>query len=386
MQQEIPHPPEAGIVNALRFGSDPFRFLEGMQARFEDIVSVPLPGRAPLVIVTNPELIHEALSRPAAFSRVPAQEPAALIANQGLVQSEGALWRQQRSIMGPAFRGKQVTAYANTVGEMVDELATEWRESGTRKTRNLHEEMTAMTIRVASDILLGEDIGRERAEQFHDLPGLRSSPVDVSVSQSQDQRERRSIHQSKVDQSVMYGCDSGFGILQTLTTNNNGLTTAEQEHNNRWIVHAVKQARELLRFVLDGLKTKPDRDRTKIQYIPQVASEHDVLNGDLRLRRHVEPEITNHGSDHLDRFDTVGNGLCTSDNDFSRPKHECGRVRLLYAKNQSGEVIWVIQRVIKLFGDGSKLKFDLESRRGDHVFDRKAVDRRWHRVSYLTIV
>ncbi|MFC7009598.1 cytochrome P450 [Halalkalicoccus salilacus] len=149
MQQEIPHPPEAGIVNALRFGSDPFRFLEGMQARFEDIVSVPIPGRAPLVIVTNPELIHEALSRPAAFSRVPAQGPAALIANQGLVQSEGALWRQQRSIMGPAFRGKQVTAYANTV----DELATEWREPDTKETRNLHEEMTAMTIRVASEIL-----------------------------------------------------------------------------------------------------------------------------------------------------------------------------------------------------------------------------------------
>ena len=168
MQQAIPHPPEASIVNALRFGTDPFRFLEGMQGRFEDIVSVQIPGRAPLVIVTNSELIHEALSRPAAFSRVPAQGPAALIAKQGLVQSEGSLWRQQRSIMGPAFRGKQVTAYANTVGEMVDELATEWRESDGRETRNLHEEMTAMTIRVASEILLGEDIGRERAEQFHE--------------------------------------------------------------------------------------------------------------------------------------------------------------------------------------------------------------------------
>lgn len=168
MQQTIPHPPEAGLLNALRFGSDPFRFLEGMQGRFEDIVAIPIPGRAPLVIVTNPKLIHEALSRPEAFSRVPVQGPAALIAEQGLVQSEGTLWRQQRSIMGPAFRGKQVTAYANAVGEMVNELAAEWREPGVPDTRNLHKEMTAMTIRVASEILLGEDLGRERAEQFHE--------------------------------------------------------------------------------------------------------------------------------------------------------------------------------------------------------------------------
>lgn len=182
MQQAIPHPPEAGILNALRFGSDPFRFLEGMQGRFEDLVSVPIPGRAPLVIVTSPTLIHEALSRPEAFSRVPAQGPAALIAEQGLVQSEGPLWRQQRSIMGPAFRGKQVTAYANAVGEMVDELAAEWRESGEPETRNLHEEMTAMTIRVASEILLGEDLGRERAEQFHEWMHIAGMEFEFSPS------------------------------------------------------------------------------------------------------------------------------------------------------------------------------------------------------------
>lgn len=87
MQQAVPHPPEASILNALRFGSDPFRFLEGMQGQFEEIVSVPIHSRASLVIVTNPELIHKALSRPEAFSRVPVQGPAALIAQQGLVQS-----------------------------------------------------------------------------------------------------------------------------------------------------------------------------------------------------------------------------------------------------------------------------------------------------------
>jgi len=172
MRRDLPNPPESGLLNALRFGDDTFRFIETMQARFEDAVAVPIPGRAPLVVVTNPELVHDALSRPAEFGRVPATGPAALIATQGLVQSDGELWQQQRSIMGPAFMGPQVRAYANTVGRRVETLIEEWEadldaSSEATLARNLHGEMTALTVRVASEILLGEDIGRERAEQFH---------------------------------------------------------------------------------------------------------------------------------------------------------------------------------------------------------------------------
>jgi len=170
MARDLPNPPESGLLNALRFGDDTFRFIEAMQARFDDAAAVPIPGRAPLVVVTNPELVHDALSRPAEFSRVPASGPAALIATQGLVQSEGELWEQQRGIMGPAFMGPQVKAYANTVGRRVSTLVDEWSAAigdGESISRNLHGEMTALTVRVASEILLGEDIGRERAEQFH---------------------------------------------------------------------------------------------------------------------------------------------------------------------------------------------------------------------------
>jgi len=170
MARDLPNPPESGLVNALRFGDDTFRFIEAMQARFDDAAAVPIPGRAPLVVVTNPELVGDALSRPAEFRRVPASGPAALIATQGLVQSEGDLWEQQRGIMGPAFMGPQVRAYANTVGRRVETLVEEWSTTigdGESITRNLHGEMTALTVRVASEILLGEDIGLERAEQFH---------------------------------------------------------------------------------------------------------------------------------------------------------------------------------------------------------------------------
>ncbi len=167
MARSVPEPPEAGLVNALRFGRQTFRYLEGIQSRYDDAVRIPVPGRAPLVIATNPALVHDVLSRPDDFGRVPAQDSAAMIAENGLVQSEGDLWRQQRSIMAPAFAGQQVTAYADTTGRRSERLAADWANEGTQEV-NLHREMTSVTIRVASEMLLGEDIGAARARQFHE--------------------------------------------------------------------------------------------------------------------------------------------------------------------------------------------------------------------------
>jgi len=179
MPNRIPTPPDAGVVNAVRFGTQTFRFLEGMQSRFEDVVAVPIPGRAPLVFVTNPELVHDALARPEEFGRVPAQGASALFAENGLVQSEGELWKQQRSIMGTAFAGDQVRYYANTVGQRVETLADEWAAAD-GETRNLHREMTRLTSRVASEVLLGEDLGRERADQFGEWMGVAGEELEFT--------------------------------------------------------------------------------------------------------------------------------------------------------------------------------------------------------------
>jgi cytochrome P450 len=167
MSQPIPEPPELGIINGVRFARRTFGFLEGIQSRYEDLAAVPLPGRSPLVVITNPSLVHEALDRPEDFPRVPVQDTAAMISERGLVQSEGDLWQQQRSIMAPAFSGRQVKAYANTTGRRADALADTWEKAGEQSV-NLHREMTALTVRVASEILLGEDIGADRARQFNE--------------------------------------------------------------------------------------------------------------------------------------------------------------------------------------------------------------------------
>ena len=167
MEPRLPAPPEAGLLNGLRFGTDTIRFLEGVQSRFDDGTAIPIPGRPPLVVLTGPNLVAEALERPEDFPRIPAQGAVSMIAENGLVQSEGELWSQQRSVMAPAFGGKQINAYADTTGTRIESRANRWAETGARDT-DLHREMTSLTVRVASEILLGEDIGKARADQFHE--------------------------------------------------------------------------------------------------------------------------------------------------------------------------------------------------------------------------
>jgi len=181
MRHEIPSPPDGGLVNAVRFGTDTFRFLDAVQSRYEDAVRVPLPGRGPLVVVTNPELADDVLSRPEEFPRPPAQDSAAMIAERGLVQSEGDLWRQQRRIVVPSFTGQRVAAYANAAGERVAATAEEWADAA-GDPRDLHREMTSLTVRVASEVLLGEDIGRERAEQFNEWMRVAADEFEFSPS------------------------------------------------------------------------------------------------------------------------------------------------------------------------------------------------------------
>jgi len=180
MSRSLPAPPEAGLLNAVRFGTDTFRFIEGIQARFPDGTAIPIPGRAPLVLLTNPELVRDVLDRREAFPRLPAQGAAAMIAEQGLVQSEGDLWEQQRDIVAPAFGGRQVTAYANTTGRRVEQLADAWHEAGTREL-NLHREMTALTFRVAAEILLGEDPGSDRADRFHEWMAVAGREFEFGI-------------------------------------------------------------------------------------------------------------------------------------------------------------------------------------------------------------
>ncbi len=177
-----PRPPEAGIVNALRFTRTPLRFLEGMQSRYDDIAELSLPIGPSIVVVTNPTLCHEAMDRIDDFVRIPASGAAALIAENGLVQTEGSLWRDQREVISPGFGSGPLETYVDAVGEQVTSLRENWAaavDAGDPE-RDLHRDMTSVTVRAASRALFGVDIGADTAAEMHRLARQAATEFEVS--------------------------------------------------------------------------------------------------------------------------------------------------------------------------------------------------------------
>lgn len=169
------------MVNALRFTSDPTRFLEGIQARFPEMAEIPIPGGPSIMAVTSPELIHDAMARPEEFSRIPASGAAALIAENGLVQTEGDLWRRQRDVISRGFDGERTRTYADAVGRGVERTAERWRDAtaagGTEV--DLHRAMTGVTVRAATEAMFDEDIGAERAARMHDFAAEAAAEFEI---------------------------------------------------------------------------------------------------------------------------------------------------------------------------------------------------------------
>jgi cytochrome P450 len=186
--QRLPNPPEAGIVNALRFTRTPLRFLEGIQSRYPDAAEVSVPGGPSIVVVTNPELCHEAMDRIEDFSRVPASGAAALIAENGLVQTEGDLWQRQREAAAPGFGSGPLRTYVDSVGEQAARLRGEWATATAGADaaaagdpeRDLHRDMTTVTVRAATRALFGTDIGADGAADMHRLARRAAFEFEIS--------------------------------------------------------------------------------------------------------------------------------------------------------------------------------------------------------------
>jgi cytochrome P450 len=177
-----PSPPEAGIVNALRFARSPLRFVEGIQSRYADLAAVEVPTGPSIVVVTNPDLCHEAMDRVDDFTRLPASGAAALISENGLVQTEGDLWRDQRDAISPGFASGPLQTYVDAVGEQAARLRDEWDGAAAagEPDRDLHRDMTSVTVRAATRALFGVDIGPDRAAELHEL--MKQAAVEFEIS------------------------------------------------------------------------------------------------------------------------------------------------------------------------------------------------------------
>jgi len=153
------------LLRAARTFSDPLGAMIDLYRKHGDTYSITINGGAMLVF-TRPEHIHAVLVEHAdSFYKdadyTDPNQGLARFVGQGLITSDGALWKRQRKLVAPALHARRIMAYAETMTDYTDALLTDW-QSGAKL--DIAQEMMTLTIRIVAKSLFDVDMSGELAQ------------------------------------------------------------------------------------------------------------------------------------------------------------------------------------------------------------------------------
>lgn len=109
------------------------------------------PGDVERVLVKNAQ----------AYGKSPSYRALRLVMGQGLVTSEGELWRRQRKLMQPAFHHRCLVGFVGGMEGCVSDLAARWDQLPEGTTFDVHREMMELTFRIVGRTLFSTEVGAE---------------------------------------------------------------------------------------------------------------------------------------------------------------------------------------------------------------------------------
>lgn len=125
-----------------------------------------------------------------------------LLLGQGLVTSEGELWRRQRRIANPSFHRRRIAALTETMRRAAVDLCRDWEELPAGREIDVAEEMMRVTLRIAGETLFSVDLSDESGEVGGAVTEMLaffksrfSAPVPLSwrLPTTTDRRGRRAL-------------------------------------------------------------------------------------------------------------------------------------------------------------------------------------------------
>src|SRR5713101_2218978 len=169
MKPKYPDGPRINLVLAIIgqmlpafFPFDPLAFGLSLARQFGDIAYYrvgPLrvyqlnhPDLARQILVEQPEKFYKARFITRAFRP---------FAGEGLLTSDGALWKQQRTLMQPAFHQRHLAVYGDVMVAHALQMVESFEDG---RVCEINAEMAKLTLRVVVKSLFGADVTREAGD------------------------------------------------------------------------------------------------------------------------------------------------------------------------------------------------------------------------------
>lgn len=153
-----PGPPGWPILGNIPFpGADWLAGFERAARNFGDVVYFQFL-HVPMILLVHPDDIESVLlTNPANFFKSRDYRALAKVLGNGLLTSEGEAWRAQRRMLQPAFRRDNILSYAPVIVACAEKMLSGWCDG---ETRDVHQEMMALTLDIVGKALFGADVLR----------------------------------------------------------------------------------------------------------------------------------------------------------------------------------------------------------------------------------
>lgn len=151
------------VGNTHHYARDPFRFIEAVRDAYGDAALFTL-GLRETWLLTNPRDIERVLVGEEESVRKPDFQTDALgeLLGEGLLLSEGSVWRRMRELSQPAFDMRRLAGLDSMmVGRTRDAIA-DWEADDVR---NVELEMARLTVGIIVETMFGADLGEERTRR-----------------------------------------------------------------------------------------------------------------------------------------------------------------------------------------------------------------------------
>ena len=165
------------LGNSRQYARDPFAFMSAIEASYGDVARFEL-GPVETYMLANPADVERVLVADAEKYRKPSftEDSLGELLGDGLLLSEGSLWREQRDRAQPAFNMSRIGTLAARITDHTEAMLAGWSDG---EVRDIEREMATLTVRIIVDAMLGTDLdeGTTRTIQEHLEPlGRRFEP------------------------------------------------------------------------------------------------------------------------------------------------------------------------------------------------------------------
>lgn len=154
-----PGPRGALVMGMLpAFRRDPLGALEEARGAWGDIVHARI-GPAHMLMLNHPDLVEQVLLlQQSKFVKDPVTHSLRYALGDGLLTSEGEVWKRQRRLCAPSLKKKHMGSYADS---MVSCTLRQVDAMPARSERDVHADMMRLTLEIVAETLFGASLETE---------------------------------------------------------------------------------------------------------------------------------------------------------------------------------------------------------------------------------